>query len=44
LDADWIEDHRPAEAAEVTRRASNLLSTAEARESAARQWRRGALE
>ncbi|MDR2453171.1 MAG: hypothetical protein LBD51_01165 [Bifidobacteriaceae bacterium] len=44
LDADWIEEQRPAEAAAVTRRASQLLASAEALESAARQWRRGTLE
>jgi hypothetical protein len=44
VDADWIEDSRPEEAVAVTRRASGLLGSAEALESAARQWRRGVLE
>jgi hypothetical protein len=44
FEADWIEDHHPADAAALTRRASSLLATAEALESAARQWRLGVLE
>jgi hypothetical protein len=44
LDADWIEEARPSEASAVTRRASGLLSSAEALETAARRWRRGTLE
>ncbi|MDR2254165.1 MAG: thymidine phosphorylase [Bifidobacteriaceae bacterium] len=44
LDADWIDDTRPTEAAAVTRRASDLLTSAEALESAARRWRRGVLD
>jgi hypothetical protein len=44
LDADWLDDASPAEAATVTRRAEGLLSTAEALESAAVKWRQGKLE
>jgi hypothetical protein len=44
LDADWIDQTQPEEAAAVTQRASDLLATAEALESAARRWRRGRLE
>ncbi|MDR2378466.1 MAG: hypothetical protein LBD70_03455 [Bifidobacteriaceae bacterium] len=44
LDADWLDDADPTHASAVTRRAESLLSTAEALESAAAQWRRGKLE
>jgi hypothetical protein len=44
LDADWLEDSAPDEAVALTRRASDLLTSAEALESAARRWRRGTLD
>jgi hypothetical protein len=44
LDADWLDQSDPIDAAAVTRRAESLLSTAEALESAAAQWRSGKLE
>jgi hypothetical protein len=44
LDADWLDQHQPAAAVELTQRASGLLGTAEALESAARRWRQGTLE
>jgi hypothetical protein len=44
LDADWLEENHPEEAQLLTQRASKLLHTAEALESAASKWRQGKLE
>jgi hypothetical protein len=44
LDADWLEDSEPATAAQVTRRAALLQTTAEDLSRAASKWRAGKLD